>query len=260
MSLTIALCGIPIEVDGARAPNAQAALAEACARFASPQAPRWTLRWNEEGGEATPGDAPIAVESSGSGISIRAGGFFAQLRPTSRQGELSGRALGAADACLLSILAHEDPWTLPLHASAVQWEDGAVDVFCGPSESGKSTLARELGRDERALCDEIVVLRLEGGRVIVHSTPFWRGRPGQGPLRGLYLLGRGPLRKRPLSPKEVLTRLLPETRIMLPAEIARARALEQLARLLAIRGASELCFGLADLPGGVRSLLDEEGA
>jgi len=57
----------------------------------------------------------------------------------------------------LGILLHQRG-LLPLHASVVEWDGGAV-AFCGPSGAGKSTLAAALhSRGQSVLCDDVGVV------------------------------------------------------------------------------------------------------
>ncbi|PXF61398.1 MAG: hypothetical protein C4B59_03950 [Candidatus Methanogaster sp.] len=57
-----------------------------------------------------------------------------------------------------------------IHACAVS-RDGCGYVFSGPSESGKSTIAR-FSSDHTILNDETVIIRKENGSYMVSSTPF----------------------------------------------------------------------------------------
>jgi len=66
---------------------------------------------------------------------------------------------------------------LPIHASAVQAEAGAL-LFLGPSETGKSTIRSMLEAHLPALADDIVYLvpQVEGkwGVALVDTDAFWR--------------------------------------------------------------------------------------
>ena len=78
--------------------------------------------------------------------------------------------------------------------------DGARGFLCcGPSGAGKSTLAALL--PERALCDELALVRAAAGGFEGVSLPYWTARPGCAPLAGVFLLELAPEHRRwPLAP------------------------------------------------------------
>ena len=82
---------------------------------------------------------------------------------------------------------------LVLHSAGLA-DAGAAWACCGPSGAGKSTLAALL--PERALCDELVALRLDGERFVLESLPFRRARPAALPLRGICCLRHAPVHRR----------------------------------------------------------------
>lgn len=101
---------------------------------------------------------------------------------------------------------------LLLHAAGVRVGRGAW-VFPGRSGAGKSTLMKRFPRAD-VLSDEVVAVRLRGGRVEACGTPFpgdllVRGHPGWLPLRGFRFL-RSPRRARltPIGRADALRRLL----------------------------------------------------
>jgi hypothetical protein len=80
-----------------------------------------------------------------------------------------------------------------VHACAVS-RDGAGYVFSGPSESGKSTIAK-LSLEYTVLNDELVIVNKVNGHYMVGSTPF-RGdfvdnSNGRVPLYAIFLIGHG---------------------------------------------------------------------
>ncbi len=77
--------------------------------------------------------------------------------------------------------------TPSLMAHGALLTDGEMTFLCcGSSGSGKSTLATLL-RD-RALCDELALLRPTTDGFHGVSLPFWAARPGGGPLGGVFVL------------------------------------------------------------------------
>lgn len=69
--------------------------------------------------------------------------------------------------------------------------DGARGFLCcGPSGAGKSTLAALL--PERALCDELALVRASHGGFEGISLPYWVARPGRVPLSAVFLLEHAP--------------------------------------------------------------------
>ena len=69
--------------------------------------------------------------------------------------------------------------------------DGARGFLCcGPSGAGKSTIAALL--HERALCDELALVRSADCGFESISLPYWIARPGCVPLAGIFLLEHAP--------------------------------------------------------------------
>jgi len=80
-----------------------------------------------------------------------------------------------------------------LHASGVMC-NGRAWVFCGPSESGKTTIAR-LAEGRPVLSDETVAIGKRNGKHVAFATPFFgEGGPvmgalnTDGPVRGFFFL------------------------------------------------------------------------
>ncbi len=104
---------------------------------------------------------------------------------------------------------------LLVHASGLLRRQKAW-VFPGPSGAGKTTIVR-CSPGLRLLSDEIVALQLadDGPGVMALGTPFYGewGQPGEqiaAPLAGLYFPRQAKENRLvPLTPREVLTRLLP---------------------------------------------------
>ena len=73
--------------------------------------------------------------------------------------------------------------------------DGArAFLCCGRSGAGKSTLAALL--PERALCDELALVRAARGGFEGVSLPYWTARPGRAPLAGVFLIEHAPEHRR----------------------------------------------------------------
>lgn len=120
-----------------------------------------------------------------------------------------------------------------LHGSAVL-AAGGVQVFCGPSESGKSTAAGHAG-PRAVLTDECVVLTpVAGGMDAAGSpvNPFCAARrPGAGPLGGLNLIEQAPEHALlPIGRAEAVPRLTAE--IMLPLGLLETGLARGMARAL----------------------------
>lgn len=101
---------------------------------------------------------------------------------------------GIIKTVLSAILIKEGGFLL--HASSVlKKERGASYVFAGPSESGKTTIAR-LARD-LVLTDETTAVKRERGEYRAYSTPF-SGEYGNvkensaGMLKALFFIQKGP--------------------------------------------------------------------
>ncbi|HOW86145.1 MAG TPA: radical SAM protein [Candidatus Aminicenantes bacterium] len=101
-----------------------------------------------------------------------------------------------------------------VHASAVDMAGRGL-VFAGPSEAGKSTIARLIGGRARLLCDDRVVIRRSPGGFRVHGT--WNHgeiptvSPGSAPLRAVFFLRQAAANRldRVDDPRAVLRDFLP---------------------------------------------------
>ena len=110
---------------------------------------------------------------------------------------------------------HRD--ALLLHACSVQL-DGRGFLFAGPSDAGKTTIARLAQGRGRVLGDENIILHLHGDGVVMLAAPFWgqstpahliHRRPLQTPLHAIFLLHRGAhFALTPLRPAEAAFALL----------------------------------------------------
>lgn len=120
-----------------------------------------------------------------------------------------------------------------LHGSALLAGRG-VHVFCGPSESGKSTAAGHPCA-HTVLTDECVVLSpdADGQRAAGSPVnPFCaERRPGAGPLAGLYLIEKAPAHALlPIGRAEAVPRITAE--IMLPLGLLETGLARGMARAL----------------------------
>lgn len=108
---------------------------------------------------------------------------------------ISDYDLGVADLTrtLLSIIIVRSGGFL-LHASAIA-DDSHSYVFCGPSESGKTTIARLL-RDKDVLTDETAAIITKDNRYYAYATPFF-GELGEitknrgAPLKAIFFIHKG---------------------------------------------------------------------
>ena len=108
---------------------------------------------------------------------------------------LANHDMGPADLTrtLFAIIAVKRGGFL-LHASAVADGDRSY-VFCGPSESGKTTIARLL-QEKDVLTDETTAVVNTGGRYYAYATPFF-GELGKitkntgAPIRAVFFIHKG---------------------------------------------------------------------
>lgn len=127
-----------------------------------------------------------------------------------------------------------------MHGSAVL--DGErVHVFCGPSESGKSTAAGN-SQPRPILTDECVAISDGPDGLWAAGTPInpfcTSKRPGGGPLTGIHLIEQAPVHERlPIARKAAVPRLTAE--IMVPLGLLETHLATGMAR--AIDRALRLC-------------------
>lgn len=76
---------------------------------------------------------------------------------------------------LLKVILDSKKDGIMLHASSVEYEDSGY-VFIGHSGSGKSTIARMLGK-EKILSDDITVIKRENDSYKIFPNPWWN--PGE---------------------------------------------------------------------------------
>jgi hypothetical protein len=171
----------------------------------------------------------VQVEERAGVVRMRGPGMRARVEADGRRATIASSDLGPIEVLLRYLLAARllERGGLLVHASAVERAGGAW-VFCGPSGAGKSTIAAHL--EGRVLCDEAIALLVEGGRVRVHATPYWRAVPSAAPAAGLVFPRRGAaVTWEKLSPARATARLLSQCGPF--AEGGRARALPVAARL-----------------------------
>ena len=133
-----------------------------------------------------------------------------------------------------------------LHASAVVDRRGAW-VFCGASESGKTTIAQLAGA-RAVLSDETTAVRPHGARYLACATPFFgeagpvaTQAPGDAPLTALFFLTKSArFAHRRLARRDAVQRAFPQ--VFLPKR-APAMAEAILAALDALTAAVP-CFEL----------------
>lgn len=101
-------------------------------------------------------------------------GIYGTYDRLKKEGELfyEPHALSSMDAFIRFVLNLESVnyIRLVIHASGVVVNDG-VYLFIGKPGSGKSTIAM-LQEEYAVLSDELNILQIENGRLLVHGTPF----------------------------------------------------------------------------------------
>lgn len=133
-------------------------------------------------------------------------------------------------------------WLL-VHACALELSDG-VHVFAAASGTGKSTLARRVGRP--VLADEVVML--VPGRVAAHpALPRSTSAPPK-PLAALHFLEQGQPQRRRVSPARACARLLALAMVYERSVEAQALSLALATRIV------------ASVPAFVTSVPDDDSA
>jgi hypothetical protein len=166
------------------------------ARFLSDGAPEFELEIEPStAGEHAPPAQPL-VQRDGQRYRVEYGAVTAELDLAARRGRGTIFATAyLADSLvriLTTLLALERDAVL-VHSSGVRL-DGRVLVCFGPSGVGKTTVASSVPRSE-VLCDEMMLLRADGDRVIAAGTPFHGdlgfSQPGEAELHTLVRLHQG---------------------------------------------------------------------
>ncbi|NOZ93871.1 MAG: hypothetical protein GXP47_03890 [Acidobacteria bacterium] len=93
------------------------------------------------------------------------------------------------DALLSTLVPERVAPSLVAHGALLA-DEGRTFLCCGRSGAGKSTLAQLL--PERALCDELALVRPTGDGFHGVSLPYWAARPGSAPLAGVFVLEHAP--------------------------------------------------------------------
>jgi hypothetical protein len=129
-------------------------------------------------------------------------------------------------------------------------DEGRGLLFCGVSGAGKSTLARLWqGNGATLLSDDRIILRLQGGRVWIHGTP-WHGDakiscPQGTPLDKLYFISHAAEnRLSALSAVDAITRLLVRSFPPFYSNQGMANTLELISRMVSMVP----CFALGFVP------------
>lgn len=136
------------------------------------------------------GPWPYLREEFPGGFRLHSAAFRAAVHLPTRQAALSGSAeTSPLDVLLRHLLPGILPCGVVLHAAGFLTPWGAFAAL-GASGAGKSTLAAILA--EYACCDELVAVSL-AETPSLHALPYWKARPGNGPLRALFLLDKAPV-------------------------------------------------------------------
>jgi hypothetical protein len=251
----IEVAGTVFEVSGLDAAGS-AWVEERYAGFLSDRAPQVRLTTarvdedvDEDGGE-------LDVETRGDHLRLALGGY--RIEGDLRDGRLRLTAppfpsvLSPATFRGLCAILLLRAGGVMLHASAVV-DRGRAWVFCGASESGKTTVAR-LAAPRGVLSDETVALRPDGGRYLACATPFFgEAGPvpmqthGTVPLAAVFFLAKSPrFAHRRLGQREAVQRAFPQ--VFVPKrDPARAEAiLAALATLTAAVPCYELEFAASE--------------
>jgi len=152
---------------------------------------------------------PLAASRCGANYALDGGSFRGEWDRATGTMEIRGPlATYPVDRLIEALVYAVRDRVLILHAAALVFS-GRGFVCSGPSGSGKSTLARLF--PDNALCDEHVVVRLDGQGALLSSLPFWKGRRGTTPLEAIYLLQhatKNSRRRLPIS--DAVSRLRPQ--------------------------------------------------
>ena len=134
------------------------------------------------------------------------------------------------EALFLHVVPYALVDALAFHA-AVLAGDGHGFLCVGASGAGKSTLVGLL--PERALGDELSVVKRAEDRFTVMATPYRQGRRGEARLAAIYLLSHGPTNRRTaLPPAPAAQALTPQLFWPLDDAVATQRTLALLGELV----------------------------
>lgn len=205
LMLSIEVAGIGFQVHIAQPEWLEAAAERYAAfvvqEFASSDAQVWQVSVAADP-DLLRGDAPW-IDHEGPITTFHIGGYAARLDLQAQRAE--ARFAGAAHAnngldrvlsyiCMQALPSTHDG--LLLHAAGVI-HGGEAFVFAGPSEAGKTTVARLATGWGEVMGDENLIIRVRDGRASAYSTPFWGGSTPHdlihrinrcAPLRAVYML------------------------------------------------------------------------
>lgn len=135
------------------------------------------------------------------------------------------------------------------HAAAVL-VDGAAHLVPGRSGAGKSTFA---ALASAPLADELCAVLPEGGRLVLHGTPWWRGRAASGPLAGIHALSWSGEGLFPGTRTDGLRHLLGNVTLAVDDPETRERAFAAAVRVASAAPFARLAFGpRSDVDGILR--------
>ncbi len=152
---------------------------------------------------------PFLTEASSAGLVITQDPGADSPPPTDAAAETAVLGAGAdaarVDGLVRSRLPELAAPALVVHGTLLA-HGGCTFLCCGVSGAGKSTLAAMLG--ERALCDELALVRPAAGGFEGVALPYWEARPGAGPLAGVFVLEQAPAHRRHrLDPRRTVREL-----------------------------------------------------
>ena len=158
--------------------------------FRTARAPDFVVRYERDAVDARQQRDAVDVHASPRGFAILGPGFGADVDLVDRAAVVRGPEGESGVDCLVKrLVPHLDPEALVLHAALAR--DGASGVLlAGPSGAGKSTIARLIG--DRALCDELALVRRTVDGLAASALPLWTARPGAVGLRAVFALRHAP--------------------------------------------------------------------